>query len=83
MASNTKVNSKKISAMVRVDSSGVMVVNTRVAGIAESKVASDTTLTSTESNERATGLMVDVNAGWTMRVIRSEHPDLISHNSVG
>ena len=58
--------------MVKVDLSGVTGVSTRAAGTVESKVASDTTLTSTASNGRATGSMGDASAGWTTRAIRSE-----------
>ncbi len=48
MANSTWASSKKTSAMARANSSGAMGVNTRAAGIVESKVELDTTLTSTE-----------------------------------
>ena len=72
MASNIRVNSKKISDMGRAGSFGVMGGSTRVAGTVESKAASATTLTSTASSEKATGSMEDANAGWTMREKKSE-----------
>lgn len=49
--------------MERVDLFGVMAVSMKAAGIAASKVGSDTILTSTESSARATGSMVDVKSG--------------------
>ena len=58
--------------MERVDLFGAMAASMKAAGIAASKVESDTILTSTESSERATGSMVDVKSGWTMMEKRSE-----------
>ena len=49
--------------MARAGLSGVTGENMKEAGTAVSRAASDTTLTSTVSNERAFGSMVGVSAG--------------------
>ena len=66
MASNTRVSLRKISVTVREDSSGVMAASTKAAGTRVSSLASDTTLTSMVSRERASGRTVDVSSGSMM-----------------
>ena len=68
MASNIRVNSRKISVMVKVDSFGRMAASTKAAGIEESSLELATISTSTESKEKVFGSMEDANAGsMTMR----------------
>jgi len=68
MESSIRVNSRKIRGTAKEDSFGETTESTRVDGIVESRVESDTILTSTASRERASGLTEDASVGSTRKI---------------